>query len=111
MGIIENVLVKVGGFIYLVDFIVLETQPISNPKSQILIILGQPFLPTSNALMNCWNGMLKLTFGNMTTELNVFRINNQSIHSLENPNVLHIRLGPKTKAKSKSKKSNKCKKA
>ena len=55
--------------------------------------------------------MLKLTFGNMTAELNVFRIDNQSMHSLENPTVLHMRLGPKTKAKSKSKNSNKCKKA
>ena len=97
MGIIEDVLVKVGGFIYPMDFIVLETQPVSNPKGQIPIILGRPFLATSNALINCQSGMLKLTFGNMTAELNVFKIDNQAMHSLENPNTLHMGLGPKTR--------------
>ena len=33
-GEITNVLIRVGEFIYPVDFIVLETQPVSNPKSQ-----------------------------------------------------------------------------
>ncbi|KAM6553921.1 hypothetical protein CsatB_014683 [Cannabis sativa] len=35
---------------------------------------GRPFLATSNAIINCRNGVLKLSFGNMTVELNVFNV-------------------------------------
>ena len=63
-GIVEYVLVQIDKFYYLVDFIILDTQPVSNSKAQILVILGRPFLATSNALINCRNGVLKLSFGN-----------------------------------------------
>ena len=36
------------------------------------MILGRPFLATSNALINCRSGVLKLSFRNMTLELNIF---------------------------------------
>ena len=36
------------------------------------MILGRPFLATSNALINCRSGVLKLSFDNMTLELNIF---------------------------------------
>ncbi|RVW39356.1 hypothetical protein CK203_096154 [Vitis vinifera] len=36
-------------------------------------ILG-PFLATTNALINCRNGVMQLTFGNMTLELNIFHL-------------------------------------
>ncbi|KAL6340786.1 hypothetical protein AAG906_030879 [Vitis piasezkii] len=36
------------------------------------IILGRPFLATSNAIINCRNGLMQLTFGNMTLDLNIF---------------------------------------
>jgi len=55
-----------------VDFIVLDTKPISHSSIDVPIILGRPFLATSNALINCRNGIMKLTFGNMTVELNIF---------------------------------------
>lgn len=42
--------------------------------NEIAIILGRPFLATSNALINCRNGIMKLSFGNMTLELNVFNL-------------------------------------
>ena len=51
-GIIEDVLIKVGDFIFLVDFVVLETETVKNLKNQIPIILGRHFLATSNALIN-----------------------------------------------------------
>ena len=73
-GIIEDVLIKVGDFVFLVDFVVLETEPVRNLKNQIPIILGRPFLATSNALINCRNGLMKLTFGNMTIDLNIFHV-------------------------------------
>jgi len=71
-GIVEDVLVQVDNFIYLVDF-VLDTQPIK-VCSSIPVILGCPFLATSNALINYRNGLMKLSFGNMTLEMNVFNI-------------------------------------
>ena len=41
------------------------------------IILGRPFLATANAIINCWNGVMQLTFGNMTLELNIFHLSNR----------------------------------
>jgi hypothetical protein len=76
-GIVEDVLLQVDRFIYPVDFIVLDTQPVETCNS-IPIILGRPFLATSNALINCMNGVMKLSFGNMTLEMNVFNIYKQS---------------------------------
>jgi len=72
-GMIEDVLVQVDKFIYLVDFIVLDTQPVEVCNS-IPMILGRPFLATSNALINCRNGLMKLSFENMTLEMNIFNI-------------------------------------
>jgi len=72
-GIVEDVLVQVDKFIYSVDFIVLYTQPVEAFNS-FPIILGRLFLTTSNALINCRNGLMKLSFGNMTLEVNIFNI-------------------------------------
>jgi len=72
-GIVEDMLVQVDKFIYLVDFIVLDTQPVEACNS-ISIILERPFLATSNALINCRNGLMQLSFGNMTLEMNIFNI-------------------------------------
>ena len=47
------------------------------------IILGRPFLPTSNAIINCRNGVMQLTFGNMTFELNIFHLGKRHMHSEE----------------------------
>ena len=84
-GIIKNVLIKVGDFAFPIDFVVLETEPVKNLKNQIPIILGRPFLATSNALINYRNGSMKLTFGNMTIDLKVLNIANQSNDLYEQP--------------------------
>ena len=76
-GIVEDVLVKVDKFYYLVDFVVLDTEPIESGPNHVPIILGRPFLATSNAIINCRNGVMQLTFGNMTLELNIFHLNNK----------------------------------
>ena len=76
-GIVEDVLVKVDKFYYPVDFVVLDTEPIENGTNHVLIILGRPFLATANAIINCRNGVMQLTFGNMTLELNIFHLNNK----------------------------------
>ncbi|XP_026378441.1 uncharacterized protein LOC113272863 [Papaver somniferum] len=73
-GIVEDVLIKVNKFYFPVDFIVSDTQHVQNPDNHIPVILGRPFLATSNAIINCGNGVMKLYFGNMTMELNVFNV-------------------------------------
>ena len=83
-GIVEDVLVQVDKFIYPVDFIVLETEPVVNNYKPIPIILGRPFLATANALINCKNGLMNLSFGNMTPELNVFNMCRQPNEENEN---------------------------
>ncbi|RVW40854.1 Retrovirus-related Pol polyprotein from transposon 412 [Vitis vinifera] len=53
------------------DFIVLDTDPTVKEANLVPIILGRPFLATSNAIINCRNGLMQLTFGNMTLDLNI----------------------------------------
>ena len=76
-GIVEDVLVKVDKFYYPVDFVVLDTEPIANGPNHVPIILRRPFLATGNAIINCRNGVMQLTFGNMTLELNIFHLNSK----------------------------------
>ena len=64
-------------FYYLVDFVVLDTEPIASGPNHVPIILGKPFLATSNVIINCRNGVMHLTFGNMTLELNIFHLSNK----------------------------------
>ena len=76
-GIVEDVLVKVDKFYYPVDFVVLDTEPIANGPNHVPIILGRPFLATANAITNCRNGVMQLTFGNMALELNIFHLSHK----------------------------------
>ncbi|RVW30823.1 Retrovirus-related Pol polyprotein from transposon 297 [Vitis vinifera] len=82
-GVIEDVLVQVDKFYYPVDFVVLDTDPIVKGINYVPIILGRPFLATSNAIINCRNGVMQLTFGNMTLELNIFHLCQKHIHPEE----------------------------
>ena len=50
---------------------------LSNPRSQTPVILGRLFLATANAIINCRNGSMRLTFGDMTKEVNVFNLGKQ----------------------------------
>ena len=68
---------KIDKFYYPVDFVVLDTEPIASEPNHVPIILGRPFLATANAIINCRNGVMQLTFGNMTLELNIFHLNNK----------------------------------
>ncbi|KAL6328103.1 hypothetical protein AAG906_033385 [Vitis piasezkii] len=51
-GVIEDVLVQVDKFYYPVDFVVLDTDPTVKEANYVPIILGRPFLATSNAIIN-----------------------------------------------------------
>ena len=68
-GIIEDVLVQVDNFYYPVDFFVLDTDPIVKEANYVPIILG----------INCRNGLMQLTFGNVTLELNIFHMSKKLI--------------------------------
>ena len=78
-GIIEDVLIKVDKFYFPVDFIVIDIEPVHNVGSQIPVILGPPFLAMANALINYQTRVMKISFGNMTVELNIFDINEQPL--------------------------------
>jgi hypothetical protein len=78
-GIVKDVLIKVDNFYFPVDFIVLDTEPVHNLGNQIPVILGRPFLAMANALINCRTGVIKISFWNMTVELNIFHIKKQPL--------------------------------
>ena len=61
------------------DFVVLN-EPVAIGANYVTIILRRPFLATSNAIINCQNGVMQLTFGNMILELNIFHL--RSKHEL-----------------------------
>ncbi|RVW20177.1 ATP synthase subunit delta', mitochondrial [Vitis vinifera] len=89
-GMIKDVLVRVDKFYYPVDLVVLDTDPVVKGTNYVPIILGRPFLTTSNAIINCRNGVMQLTFGNMTLELNIFHLYKKHIHP-EEGEVLTLR--------------------
>ena len=74
---------KVGEFILLVVFVVLEIVPVDNLRGQIPVILRRPFLTTSNALINFRSGLMKFTFGNMTIDLNIFNLGKQPCEAFD----------------------------
>ena len=82
-GTVEDVLFQVDKFYYPVDFVVLDTKPVAVEANHVPIILGRPFLATSNAIINYRNGVMQLTFGNMTLELNIFHLSKKHMHQQE----------------------------
>ena len=75
----ENVLIKVDKFYFPMDFIVLDIKPVQNVGSQIPVILEWPFLTTANTLINYRTRVMKISFENMTVELNIFHIRKQPL--------------------------------
>ena len=76
-GIVEDVLVKVNKFYYPMEFVVLDTKPVAVGANYVPIILGRPFLASSNAIIKYRNGVMQLMFGNMTLELNIFHLSSK----------------------------------
>ena len=70
-------------FYYPVDFVVLDTEPVAVGANHVPIILRRPFLATSNAIINYRNGVMQLTFGNMTLEINIFHLSKKHMHQQE----------------------------
>jgi len=68
---------KVNEFYFPADFVILDTELVTNPNNHSPVILGRLFLTTADVIIRCRNGVMILSFGNMTVELNVFHTNSQ----------------------------------
>ena len=75
--IIKDVLVKVGKFIFLANFIVLDMEE----DKEVPIILGRPFLATGQVLINIQKGELKLRVQDEEVTFNVFNAKNHPMES------------------------------
>ena len=75
-GILEDVLVKVGKFIFPVNFVIMQMEE----DTQIPLFIGRPFLATGAALIDVQKGELTLRVGNEAMHFNINR-------SLEHPDV------------------------
>ena len=60
----------------------IETQSRVDLDFKVPIILGRPFLATANANINCRNGLMNLTFGNMTLEVNIFHVGKPQVEEV-----------------------------
>ncbi|XP_075076906.1 uncharacterized protein LOC107822177 [Nicotiana tabacum] len=66
-GILDEVLVQVGKFVFPADFVILDCQV----DEEIPIILGRPFLATGRALIDCETGELKMRLNDEEVIFNV----------------------------------------
>ena len=66
-GVLEDVLVKVGKFIFLVDFVVIKMEE----DTQVPLLLGRHFLATGAALINVQKGELTLRVGDEAVQFNL----------------------------------------
>ena len=73
---IEDVLVKVGKFVFPLDFVVMQMEE----DTQVPLLLGRPFLAIGAALIDVQKGELTLRVGDEAVQFNINR-------SLEHPNV------------------------
>ena len=74
-GVIEDVLVKVGKFVFSVDFIILDIEK----DSQVPLLLGRPFLEIGAALIDMQKGVLTLRVGEEAADFNLL----QSLKNLD----------------------------
>ena len=65
-GVLEDVLVRIDTFVFPVEFVVLDTEPVQDVSSQIPVIFGRPFLATIDATIKFCSGVMTLVFRNMT---------------------------------------------
>ncbi|XP_071704879.1 uncharacterized protein [Rutidosis leptorrhynchoides] len=79
-GMLENMIVKVEDFYYPVDFIVMDIET-TFKETQLMIILGLPFLATIDALINCRTGVMDISFGNKRSKINIF--NSLNTHDVQ----------------------------
>ena len=66
-GVLEDVLVKVGKFIFPVDFVVIKMEE----DTQVPLLLGRPFLETGVAFIDVKKGELTLRVGDEAVQFNL----------------------------------------
>ncbi|XP_075074788.1 uncharacterized protein LOC142162343 [Nicotiana tabacum] len=66
-GILDDVLVQVGKFVFPADFVILDCQV----DEEIPIILGRPFLAIGRALIDCETGELKMRLNDEEVIFNI----------------------------------------
>ena len=69
-GILEDVLIKVGKFVFPVDFVVINMEE----DKQIPLLLGRPFLATGTTLIDVKKGELTLRVGDEAVHFNLNHI-------------------------------------
>ena len=83
-GVLEDVLVKVGKFIFTVNFVVRKIEE----DNQIPLLLGRPFLATGATLIDVQKGELTLRVGNKAVHFNLGKSLTQSDVDAKNCNVV-----------------------
>ena len=93
-GVLEDVLVKVGKFIFPVDFVIMKMEE----DTQVPLLLGRPFLATRAALIDVQKGELTLRVGNEAVHFNLNRslehpdVDAESCRAVENNSLLSVEL-------------------
>ena len=78
-GILEDTLIKVGKFVFLKDFVVIDIKK----DKQVPLLLGRPFLATGAALIDVKKGELTLRVGDKAVHFNLN-------HSLKQPKLSDV---------------------
>ena len=78
-GVLKDVTIKVGKFIFLVDFVVMDMEE----DTQVPLLLGRPFLATRAALIDVKKGELTLRVGDEAVHFNL----NQSLKQYDCDNA------------------------
>nr|GEU55225.1 reverse transcriptase domain-containing protein [Tanacetum cinerariifolium] len=89
VGIAENMLVEVGKFTFLADFVILEMEE----DSKVLLILRRPFLYTADSVIRVKQKQLNLGVG---TERMIFNIDSAMKHSYSNDDTCFSRMDTMT---------------
>ena len=83
-GVLEDVLVKVGKFIFPVDFVVMKMEQ----DNQVPLLLRRPFLATGATLIDVQKGELTLRVGNEAVHFNLNKSLTQPVVDAGNCNVV-----------------------
>ena len=92
--VLEDVLVKVGKFIFPVDFVIMKMEE----DTQVPLLLGRPFLATGAALIDVQKGELTLRVGNEVVHFHLNRslehpdVDAESCMAVENNSLLSVEL-------------------
>ena len=93
-GVLEDVLVKVGKFIFPMDFVIMKMEE----DTQVPLLLGTPFLATGAALIDVQKGELTVRAGNEAVPFNLNRslehpdVDTKSYMAVENNSLLSVEL-------------------